>query len=301
MKNRRGFTLVELLVVIGIIALLVGILLPSLNAARRQARATKCAAALREIGSGFTFYANEYKGWFPPAQLTAATNGAYDLYGDAFPISGTGAYWFNFIGKFLHKNAKLGVTSTSNVEAADQRFTTLWGCPEWEGYQSTALGGTNRVQPGFGMNMWPTFNPGYPTTNFPPSSESTFVTWNPTTRTFTGRWPKQKDYGNKGTERMLIADSRFWLSESNPAPTTNFPPDQPNINNSQTYTPGVSGQTTVDVFRHGKRPGPGTVANTVSSKQGKAGYNILFADGHVEMVQGDQAPAYKTIRMRFPN
>ena len=62
MKRKNGFTLVELLVVVSIIALLISILVPALGRARELARQVSCTANVSAIAKGWALYANDNRG-----------------------------------------------------------------------------------------------------------------------------------------------------------------------------------------------------------------------------------------------
>ncbi len=94
MMNQRAFTLVELLVVIGVIAVLIGILLPAVSAARSRANGVASFSDLRQLGIGLTQYGMENRSLYPVAAWSSMPDRPRHRWSDAiFPyLRNTGVY-----------------------------------------------------------------------------------------------------------------------------------------------------------------------------------------------------------------
>jgi prepilin-type N-terminal cleavage/methylation domain-containing protein/prepilin-type processing-associated H-X9-DG protein len=71
MNCRKAFTLVELLVVVAIVGLLVGLLVPAVQASREQARIANCASNMRQVGLAMAYYCDSHRGNWPETTHTA--------------------------------------------------------------------------------------------------------------------------------------------------------------------------------------------------------------------------------------
>jgi prepilin-type N-terminal cleavage/methylation domain-containing protein/prepilin-type processing-associated H-X9-DG protein len=283
MRKNKAFTLVELLVVIGIIALLISILLPALSSARRNANTVKCLSNLRQISTAIQMYASENKGAIPVVRQDYPDP-------DVNPTASSRYYWWDMITPYLARLNKSTVDQTTQ-EMTEARQTVIWGCTEWDPRMDVSFT-TGAFYPGYGMNVNPYFTPSFST--FTPKLGA--CRWAPY---YPGHYYKLGSV-TSGAERMMLADAFLWIIDaraSSGGGVASLPGQPVDWVAGYAGKTGQPGQIDYDLYRHAGKPPH--VTNGFYDKSGKTACNVAFFDGHAATLTGIEE-AYKAIFIRAP-
>jgi prepilin-type processing-associated H-X9-DG protein len=142
---KKKFTLVELLVVIGIIFILLGMLLPAISMAKKKSKGTLCKSNMKQIMTGFTLYSDEHSGYMVAGRTRVST--AYDV--------GNGMKWrprwyaqIGFSAKFYAFNVPDPLAAGDNTQRIDNK---IFVCPQED--PTTTLFRDNGRNASYGYNF----------------------------------------------------------------------------------------------------------------------------------------------------
>jgi prepilin-type N-terminal cleavage/methylation domain-containing protein/prepilin-type processing-associated H-X9-DG protein len=275
--GRFGFTLVELLVVIGIIALLVSILLPALNRAREAAQRTKCLANLRSVGQGMAMYGTFSQGQIPIGfriSTAGATNPTfqdnYDLANRESAGSVTMPAPMRYVSMGLMYPASC-IGSTANHDSGEAlycpTFNTEWleGTFAYDGEKNpwiprcaTIASGNSRVRSGYSARACN-----------PTSTRGDGIVGNPLLAA-----------NKRGVGWAQTMGEPYYPIDAT-GDTTGFGPGRPGANKTQ-------------MMRFVKMKGRAVASDIISDPENrikvmghKNGFNALYADGSAKWVSID--------------
>lgn len=153
--SKPAFTLVELLVVIGIIAILIGVLLPALSKARKAAEETKCMNNMRQWAIALMLYTDENKGCIPGDGGDGSTSVPVTELSNptSFQSWDSSSLWWNALPPMINMPSYYELQSTPGLQLPGPRSSSIFVCPGADEGVATPLDMANGVSTQNGMFM----------------------------------------------------------------------------------------------------------------------------------------------------